>query len=47
MVARIDAVDRDAVERALRRTLATKPTVAAVGPLDGLESYDSIARRLG
>ena len=45
-VARIEAVDRDAVGRVARRLLGSKPTVCAVGPLAKLESYDAIGRRL-
>jgi predicted Zn-dependent peptidase len=46
IVAKVDAVDADAVRRVARRLLETKPTVTAIGPLSRLESYDSIRGRL-
>ncbi|MGE0151225.1 MAG: M16 family metallopeptidase [Reyranellaceae bacterium] len=46
IVARIEAVDQDAVRRVVRRLLASRPTLAALGPLQGLEAMDDIARRL-
>ncbi len=45
-VGRIDAVDGDAVVRAARRLLASKPTVAGLGPIGKLEAYDKICERL-
>ncbi|HKU97027.1 MAG TPA: pitrilysin family protein [Vineibacter sp.] len=45
-VARIEAVDTDAVRRVARRLLASSPAVCALGPIAKLESYDAIARRL-
>jgi predicted Zn-dependent peptidase len=45
-VARIEAVDRAAVQRVARRLLAGKPSVCALGPVEGLEAYDSITARL-
>jgi predicted Zn-dependent peptidase len=45
-VARIEAVDRAAVQRVARRLLAGKPSVCALGPVAGLETYDSITARL-
>lgn len=46
LVARIDAVDADAVRRVTRRIAhAGPPTVAALGPIGGLASYDAIAAR--
>ncbi|TWT06054.1 pitrilysin family protein [Reyranella sp. CPCC 100927] len=45
-VDRIEAVDTDAVRRVARRLLASPPAVCALGPIDKLESYDAIARRL-
>ncbi|MBB6249701.1 M16 family metallopeptidase [Nitrospirillum iridis] len=47
MLARVDAVDVAAVERCARRLLDSAPVVTALGPLDGLESYDRIRTRLG
>jgi predicted Zn-dependent peptidase len=46
IVARIDAVDRAAVRRVVGRLLKSKPSVAALGPLHGLEAVDQIAARL-
>ena len=46
MVARVDAVDRAAVEGVIARLLRSRPTVAAVGPVGRLEEYDAIAARL-
>lgn len=46
VVARIEAVDVPAVRRVARQLLKGRPTVAALGPLDHLESYDRIAARL-
>jgi len=44
-IAKIDAVDPAAIRRVLAKIRAGKPTVAAVGPLDALESYDRLAQR--
>jgi predicted Zn-dependent peptidase len=46
MIARVDAVDRAAVEGVIARLLRSAPTVAAVGPIGGLEEYDAIAARV-
>lgn len=46
IVARIDGVDRDAVRRVVGRLLKSQPSVAALGPLHGLEAVDRIAARL-
>lgn len=43
---RIAAVDREAVVRAARHLLSAPPTLAAIGPLGGLEPYERIAERL-
>ena len=46
MIARVDAVDREAVRRTARRILqGCRPTVAALGPIATLESHDAIAAR--
>jgi predicted Zn-dependent peptidase len=45
-VARIEAVDTEAVRRVARRLLSSTPAVCALGPIGHLESYDSIAGRL-
>ena len=41
-IAKIEAVDLDAVRRVARKILAGQPTLAAVGPLEGLEDFESI-----
>lgn len=46
MVQRIDAVDSEAVMRVARRLRACMPTVAALGPVSGLEDYSRITARL-
>ncbi|MDR6771211.1 pitrilysin family protein [Azospirillum sp. BE72] len=46
IVAKIDGVDRNAVVKAASRLRASRPTVAALGPIAKLESYDRIAERL-
>jgi predicted Zn-dependent peptidase len=46
IVARIEAVDQQAVRRVARRLLEGKLTLAALGPIDELESLDKIAARL-
>jgi predicted Zn-dependent peptidase len=46
MTERVDAIDSEAVVRVANRILPQgQPTIAAVGPIDKLESYDSIAAR--
>ena len=46
MIARVDAIDTDAVCRTARRILqGCRPTVAALGPIGKLESHDAIAAR--
>ncbi|MEO8557491.1 MAG: pitrilysin family protein [Rhodospirillales bacterium] len=46
IVARIEAVDCAAVRRVVARLLKSKPSVAALGPLQGLEALDRIVARL-
>jgi predicted Zn-dependent peptidase len=47
IVAKIEEVDTAAVARVARRLLCgTAPTLAALGPISGVESYDQVARRL-
>ncbi len=46
IIARIDAVSADDVRRAAAKLFSTKPTVAALGPIARLESFDRIAGRL-
>ena len=45
-VERIEAVDAAAVARVARRIFAGPPTVAAIGPLETLASYDEIRKCL-
>ncbi|HYM33644.1 MAG TPA: pitrilysin family protein [Candidatus Cybelea sp.] len=48
IVAQVDAVDAAAVCRVAKRIVGGgRPTVAALGPLDRLESYDRLAARFG
>ncbi|MBY0430792.1 MAG: insulinase family protein, partial [Rhodospirillales bacterium] len=47
VVAEIEKVDAEAVLRAARRILATTPTLAAIGPLDKVETYEQVKARLG
>lgn len=42
----IDAVSVQDVQAMAQKLFTRKPTVAALGPLAGLEGYDSIAARL-
>lgn len=44
---KIDAIDKTAVMRAAGRIFTGAPTLTALGPLEQLESYASIANRLG
>ncbi len=46
LVAKLDAIDVAAVVRAASRVFSGQPTFAAIGPLDRVEQYDAIARRL-
>src|SRR5262249_3206120 len=46
IVARIEAVDQDAVRPVARRLLQGKRTLAALGPIEALEPLDRIAARL-
>ncbi|MCB1783546.1 MAG: insulinase family protein [Alphaproteobacteria bacterium] len=41
-----DAVDMEALERVARRIFASSPTLSALGPLQTLEDFDAIKRRL-
>jgi predicted Zn-dependent peptidase len=45
-VARIEAVDADAIRRAAGRVLTGRPTLAALGQIKRLEEFDQIAGRL-
>ena len=46
LVRKIEAIDSAAIGRAVARLRAAPPTVAATGPLAGLESYEQICARL-
>ena len=47
IIAKVDAVDQDAIRRVGRRLLTGgPPTLAAIGPLANLPDLDSIRRRL-
>ena len=46
LVEKIDALDLPAIRAAALTIFSSKPTLAALGPLEKLESYDSLARRL-
>lgn len=46
LTARIEAVDVAALKAVASRIFTSKPTLAALGPLSKLESYDSLTKRL-
>jgi predicted Zn-dependent peptidase len=46
VVEKIEAVDANQVAKAAKRLLTSRPTLAALGPLGKLESFDSLAARL-
>ncbi len=46
LVEKIDAVDAAAVRRVAEHLVKSLPTVAAIGPLDGLESFSTTCGRL-
>lgn len=46
IVKKIEAVTPDDIERAAQRIFTGTPTLAALGPLKSLESYESIKKRL-
>jgi predicted Zn-dependent peptidase len=46
LVAQIDAVDLNGISRVAERIFTSTPTLAALGPLDKLESFDSVKGRL-
>ncbi len=45
-VAKVEAVDREAVVEAARRLLATPPTMATLGPIDRVAGYDAVVDAL-
>lgn len=46
-VAKIEAVDRDAVQRVSRRIFSRRPTLAALGPIEGVQDYEAVRSYLG
>jgi predicted Zn-dependent peptidase len=46
MLRKIEAVSPDDVARVAHRIFAGRPTLAAIGPLGGLESYENLVSRL-
>jgi predicted Zn-dependent peptidase len=47
MVAKVEAIDAEAVAAVARRLFSGTPTFAAIGPLGKVEHYDSVKGRLG
>jgi predicted Zn-dependent peptidase len=47
VVEKIEAVDSDAVTRVAKRVFQGTPTLAALGPISGVESFDKVKARLG
>lgn len=45
LIDRVEAVDTASVEAVMARVLTGRPTIAAVGPIENLEAFDSIAAR--
>lgn len=46
LIERIEAVDREALERVIERLRRGSPTLAAVGPIGGVVPYDELCARL-
>ncbi|MBK8906832.1 MAG: insulinase family protein [Rhodospirillales bacterium] len=46
IVSCIEAVDVDAVQRVAKRLLSGSPTVTALGPIERMDDYGSVSRRL-
>ena len=46
VVEKVEAIDAGHILRVARRLFSTAPTIAAIGPLDKLESHDSMVARL-
>jgi predicted Zn-dependent peptidase len=46
LLARIQAVDRDAVARVAQRLMASRPTVASIGPTNHVPAADDVAAKL-
>jgi hypothetical protein len=47
LIRRIDDVDDAAVARVTARLASARPTFAALGPINRVESYERLAERLG
>jgi len=45
-VAKIEAVDSQAIMRVAKRIFSTDPTIAALGPIKGVEDFDKVKNRL-
>jgi len=45
-VAKIEAVNEAAIQAVAKRIFASKPTLAALGPIDGVEDFEKIKARL-
>lgn len=46
VIANIDAVDTESVRRTAVRLFSTRPTLAALGPVEKVEGYDKVVSRL-
>jgi predicted Zn-dependent peptidase len=46
LIEKVEALSCADIERAISRLLSSDPTVAAIGPVSRLPSYDDIASRL-
>ena len=46
ILTRIAALDLDAITGVAKRIFHTTPSLAALGPVEGLESYDAVTARL-
>lgn len=45
IVGSVEAVDREAVQRLAGRLAESRPTLVSLGPIDQVESFDTVARR--
>ena len=45
-VSQIENIDAEGIKRVAKQIFSSQPTLAALGPLDGLEDYDKIVNRL-
>ena len=46
VVQKVEAIDNAEIMRVAKRLFSSKPTIAAIGPLAKVESYDAMAARL-